>query len=243
MEFGVITQARMTSTRLPGKVLLKADEVTFLEHQIRRLKGYPWSIIVATTINETDDCIEEICKTLNVQCFRGSESNVLERYAQAAKYFGLSHVCRVTSDCPLIDSKLILRGLELYMNEVRQSGNCVYLSNTVERTFPRGFDFEWFSVDMLNLANLHNTKEYEREHVTPFFYKSHREKFRFLQILNKDDKSGYRITLDESDDLKLLKVLIEEYDADKMGMEAIVQLMDLHPELVQINAHVEQKKI
>ncbi|SFC42501.1 spore coat polysaccharide biosynthesis protein SpsF [Nocardioides terrae] len=241
MTVGVITQARMTSTRLPGKVLMKAGGVTMLSHHVTRLQRAGLAVHVATTTNATDDPLVEAAGELGVPVHRGSEDDVLGRYADAAREFGLDVVVRVTSDCPLIDGAVVAEGVRAF----EAAGDpTLYLSNSVERTYPRGFDFEVFSAGALLDADRNAREQAQREHVTPYLYSGAGSDRRPMRAFRRaGDASAYRVTLDTADDFELIRRLIEEHDAAGLGAEQIIDLLDRHPELVAINAHVEQKRL
>ena len=148
---GVITQARTTSTRLPGKVLLEVGGRTLLDHHLDRLATSGLGVYVATTVNATDDGIVELARRRGVGVHRGSEDDVLARYHECAVANDLDVVVRVTSDCPLIDGRVIAEGVAEFL---RQDDPRLYLSNVVARTFPRGFDFEIFGAPLLAEAGL-----------------------------------------------------------------------------------------
>ena len=237
---GIITQARMTSTRLPGKVLLTANGATMLSHHLRRLGETQLPIVVATTSNTADDAIVEASEAFGASVFRGSEHDVLSRFAGAAAQFGFEGVVRVTSDCPLIDPVLINEGVAAFVEEGSES---VYVSNTAERSYPRGFDYEIFSARALFDAAENASEAFEREHVTPYLYRNGSSGLRVRSIRRPVDASDLRLTLDEEADYTLLRRLIEEHGADRMSSDDIVALLRAHPELAGINAHVEQKKL
>lgn len=234
-KVGIISQARMTSTRLPGKVLLPVNGIPLLKYHIDRLRQYNSGVIIATTINASDDLIENFASKESIELHRGSENNVLSRYYEAAVKFGLDVVVRVTSDCPLIDGALVRDAVQRY---IEMNNPSIYLSNSIERTFPRGFDTEIFSFRLLEEAHKNAATDFEKEHVTPYI-KSHSQ---HEHILYKEDASNLRITVDTPEDFRLVQVLIEQYKADRMGHQEIIELLKFHPELVAINAHIEQKK-
>ncbi|RYD06306.1 hypothetical protein N752_05280 [Desulforamulus aquiferis] len=167
MKTVIIVQARMTSTRLPGKVLKTVLGKALLEYQIERLKMVQLAeqIIIATTINSTDQPIIDLCQRLSVPYYRGSEDDVLARYYEAATLYGADAIVRVTSDCPLIDPTVIDEVIDYYI-----SNECDYVSNTMDRTYPRGMDTEVFSYKVLKEAFKNAVELPEREHVTPFIY-------------------------------------------------------------------------
>ncbi|MFI2707748.1 cytidylyltransferase domain-containing protein, partial [Nocardioides sp. CER28] len=235
MTVGVITQARMTSTRLPGKVLMSAGGATMLAHHVTRLQRAGLAVHVATTTNTTDDPIVEAAVALGAPVHRGSEHDVLGRFAGAVGQFGLDTVVRVTSDCPLIDGAVVARGVQAF----EEAGDPdLYVSNALERSYPRGFDFEVFSTAALLDADRHAREPAEREHVTPYLYSGRRP---LLTVRRDGDASRLRVTLDTADDYELIRRLIEEHDAADLDAEQIIAVLESHPELVAINAHVEQK--
>lgn len=230
----------MTSTRLPGKVLLTAGGRTMLDHHLDRLETTGLPVIVATTTNASDDDIVRTARDRGIPVFRGSEADVLSRFAGAATDAGLDAVVRVTSDCPLIDADLINEGVRRYL---ALDDLHAHVSNVIERTFPRGFDFEVFSATALLEADAAAVSPAEREHVTPYLYGDVSGRTSLHAVTRPADASGYRITLDTPDDLTVLRALIEEHGAAERGAEEIIAVLDAHPELVAINAHVEQKKL
>ena len=238
MKTLVITQARMTSTRLPGKVLLQAGGVTMLEHHLDRLSAAGLDTVVATTTNLDDDPVAVLADKLGAGVVRGSEHDVLSRFALAVREFTPDVVVRVTSDCPLVDGEAVRRGVEAW---AAAGDPTLYASNALERTYPRGLDFEIFSASALLEADATATETPHREHVTPWLYADgSRPK---LNLQWERDASAYRITLDTPEDLQLLRTLIEDHDAHRLDTAGLVALLDDHPELVAINAQIEQKKL
>ena len=236
---GIITQARTTSTRLPRKVLLKLDGRTVLDHHLDRLTVASLPVIVATTTNSSDDEVAALVADRDVLCFRGSETDVLSRFHSAAERHGIDVVVRVTSDCPLVDGGVVAEAVQTF---VTANDTGLYLSNTLQRTYPRGFDVEVFSAAALAEANRSAGNTFEREHVTPYLYRG-AGRLRTLAVTRTNDKSDYRITLDTPDDLQLIRALIEDHGAQRMTCDQIVSLLDAHPELVALNAQVEQKQL
>lgn len=231
MKTAIITQARMSSTRLPGKVMLKIKDKTLLEYHITRLQSLHILIIVATSTDEKDDEIVKLCKTLTIPVFRGERDNVLTRYFYCSQKFNLDTIIRVTSDCPLIDGELISRGLRVF-----KKSRCDYLSNTFKRTFPRGFDFEIFTYQALSKACRQATKDYEKEHVTPYIWQNTRKEFTIQAFTQEKNTSNYRITLDTHEDFIVIKELIQKYRAHTKNVDEIIEILDTHPEIVRINA-------
>lgn len=237
---GIITQARTTSTRLPRKVLIEVGGKTVLDHHLDRLFASGLDVLVATTTNASDDPIVEIAQRRGVRPFRGSEDDVLARFSECAQEHDLDVVVRVTADCPLIDGRVLADAVNEF---VAADDPNLYLSNTLERTYPRGFDFEVFSRQALVEAAERATSAADREHVTPYLYSNQNGAMTLRPVKRTSDKSAYRVTLDTVDDLEAIRLLIEDYHADVLDAEQIIALLDQHPEVVAVNADVHQKKV
>lgn len=238
-----IIQARMGSTRLPGKVLKKVNDTTLLEYQIERVKRAALidEIVIATTTNKQDDLIVKFCEKLEISYYRGSEQDVLRRYYEAAQKYEAEIIVRLTSDCPLIDPDLINQVLQFYKEN---EDSVDYVSNTLERTYPRGLDVEVFSVESLNKAHINAKLPRDREHVTAYIY-TNPDKFKLLGIRNDNDYSDYRWTVDTIEDYKLIeKIIIELYTKKKcFSFNDVLQVLEQNPTWKEINAEIEQKKI
>src|SRR5215813_1256921 len=167
LKISAIIQARMGSTRLPGKVLMNIGGRSALARVVRRLSRATLihHVIVATSDLPADDAIVKECARLAVACFRGSESDVLDRYYWAAKANDASAVVRITSDCPLIDPQLVDETIQAF-----ETAQADYASNVIPRTYPRGLDTEGFTTEGLAWAWLEAREPHQREHVTPFFH-------------------------------------------------------------------------
>ncbi len=243
LKVGIIIQARMGATRLPGKPLFKVLEKSLLEYQIERLKkvSHPLVLILATTSNPQDKVLIEVAKSANISYYTGSEADVLDRYVKSARHYNIDVIIRVTADCPLIDPKIIDAILGEFLSRYPQYD---YYSNTLERTFPRGMDVEIFKRRALEEAYDKAFFEAEREHVTPFVY-NHPELFKIGQFTYKENASKHRWTVDTQDDFELIKRLIEQLYPKKrdFDLEDLLHLIEKHPEWSLINAHVEQKKV
>jgi glutamate-1-semialdehyde 2,1-aminomutase len=215
-----VVQARMLSTRLPGKVLKKISDKTLLEILTRRLmKSKKISdLIVATTDHPSDDLIVTECKRLGIKVFRGSQYDVLNRYFLAAEMSVADVVVRITADCPLIDSTLLDNLIDRF-----EDSDCEYASNTNPPSYPDGFDMEIFTFGILSRANLEATDLFDREHVTPWI-KRHAKKT--LNILALEDLSGLRLTIDEQVDFDLLSKLFSYPKVDwEIGWEDIIEFL------------------
>ncbi|HSZ73155.1 MAG TPA: glycosyltransferase family protein [Cytophagaceae bacterium] len=239
-EIAIITQARTGSTRLPGKIFIPVLGKPVLIHHLERLVESKLPVIVATSTELSDDQVAGFCKEYAVNCSRGPLDDVLSRFYSCAKENKLKHIVRVTSDCPLIDGKIIAKAAEEYLALERED---VYYSNCIKRTYPRGFDFEIFSFKLLEEAWEKASAANLREHVTPYINQNLSGHVALMDLTRSSDASKYRITLDTAEDLILIKTLIEKYRADQMNAEQIISLMDTHPELALINQHIEQKKV
>lgn len=239
MRAGIITQARMTSSRLPGKVLLPFAGTTIIGAHLDRLALADAPVVLATTTNAEDDLLAQTAVARGVAVVRGDEQDVLGRFTDAADAAGLDVVVRVTSDCPLVDGRLIANGLAQWR---RQGDSRLYLSNTVDRTFPRGFDFEIFSAASLREARIRASRPEEREHVTPWL-RAEQNGHRVVQVVrDRDGAESIRLTLDTSSDYRMLSRLSELVpELLDQNCEQVISGVRSHPELVEVNAHVEQK--
>jgi spore coat polysaccharide biosynthesis protein SpsF len=243
LKIGVITQVRVTSSRLPAKVLLSVRGRTYLEHHLDRLLRTGLPVIVATTTNYHDDVVVEVAKHVGVPTFRGSEDDVLSRFAGASREHGLDGIVRVTSDCPLIDPEIVAHGVDRWRDEHDLD---LYVSNCLERTYPRGMDYEILSAARLYDAEAKATLRADREHVTPYLHQNRSGEMRLLNLPapgGDAHSAQYRLTLDTPDDWKLLDALIDDYGAAGLSCAEVVAILDSHPELATLNAHIEQKKL
>lgn len=243
MKVAAIIQARMGSTRLPGKILKTVNGKTLLEYQIERVRRAKLidEIIIATTTKESDDSIVQLCQQLSIPYYRGSEDDVLSRYYEAAINNNVQVIVRLTSDCPIIDPEIIDQTIRAYI----ESDNTVdYVSNTLERTFPRGLDTEVFPFNVLKEAFELSNEIIYREHVTSFIY-SNPDKFKLKNVPSSRDYSEHRWTVDTEEDFILIKNILEAlYPVNKeFKLEDIIKLLNENPEWKEINSHIEQKKI
>jgi spore coat polysaccharide biosynthesis protein SpsF len=245
MKTACIIQARMTSTRLPGKVLRTLDYdtgATILDEVIRRVKlarGVD-EIIVATTVNEADDPIIEASKKAGASTFRGSEQDVLARYYLAASERGIGRIVRVTSDCPFIDPGLIDELIVFF-----DRGDHDYASNrTGERIYPDGTDCEICSFAALKSAYDNTTDEPSREHVT-YYIRMHPEKYRIgsVEPPEGEDYRDIRITVDTKQDYALACVLKAMLCPHAISFRDILSLLTERPYLKLINESVLEKKV
>jgi spore coat polysaccharide biosynthesis protein SpsF len=236
-----IIQARTGSTRLPGKVLRELGGKTVLARVIERARAIPGvdEVVVATTTSGRDDAIVAESRRAGAATYRGSEDDVLARYVGAARQAGAEIIIRITSDCPLLDPELIGAMLARFASEPAD-----YLSNTVQRTFPRGLDAEILGMGALERAGHEAEAAHEREHVTPYIWQ-HPDEFRVLQHTGTPDRSSLRWTLDTVEDWDFLNALFGRLA--RFGLQptthGVLEALRLDPGLLRINAHVEQKSL
>jgi len=236
-----IVQARMGSTRLPGKILLKIKDKPILSYVIERLKLCKElnNIVISTTKSNRDDVVENYCIKNKLDFFRGSENDVLSRYYYSALKFKADIIVRVTSDCPLIDFRITDNIILNHMNSKAD-----YTSNTIIRSFPRGFDVEVFNFNILKKAFINADKMYQREHVTPYI-KEKPEIFNLKNIKAKGllNRPDIRITLDTKEDYILINKIISYFDKIDFTAEEIINYLIKHKELLEINKNVKQKEL
>lgn len=235
----IITQARMQSTRLPGKIMLEAGGKPLLAWHIQRLQQTGYPVMVATSTLGAEAPILDFCEANGIPCFRGDEQDVLSRFYHAAKEMNAEAVVRVTSDCPLIDPDVITAGITRYLE---LNNPKAFVSNTLDRTYPRGFDFEIFSFQALEEAHLNAQSEGQREHVTPYIWRDHPDQFPQFQITRPVDASMFRLTVNTPRDFDLIKELISAFDAGTLSGDEIISILQIHPELAAINQDISQKK-
>lgn len=243
LKVAAIIQARMGSTRLPGKILKTVNGKTLLEYQIERVKLAISidQIIIATTIKESEQPLVALCEKLGLDYYRGSEQDVLSRYYEAAKKYDVDVIVRLTSDCPIIDPVVIDTVVNHFLNN---QSSVDYVSNTLERTYPRGLDTEVFSFAALNKASKEAVLPRDKEHVTAYFY-TNPDLFKLQSVKNEHDYGSYRWTVDTEEDFELIQLLLNElYNSDELFLlEDVIKLLENHPEWNEINAHIEQKKL
>jgi spore coat polysaccharide biosynthesis protein SpsF (cytidylyltransferase family) len=241
MNIVAIVQARMGSSRLPGKIIRElGDRPVFLWVYDRlQRSNLIDKVLFATTEQKKDDVFCEILEKNQINFIRGSEQDVLGRYYLAATKSSADIIVRVTCDCPFIDPELIDEGLRMHgYNDIN------YTSNVVPPTFPDGFDFEIFSREILDNAHLNAKSDYEREHVTPWIIEHTVEAQNTIKINDNISHVNKRVTLDNEDDFLLLKILVEKYGVNiDTGLQDIIYILDRYPELIQINQiHDVRKK-
>lgn len=231
-----IVQARVSSKRLPDKVLKPILGHTMLSLEIERINRSIRidKILIATSTDTSDDAIESICSQMKVLCFRGSLDDVLDRFYQATLYYKPDHIVRLTGDCPLIDPQTIDNVIDYYT-----SGNFDYVSNTLKPTFPDGLDVEIFSYAALETARKEASLPSQREHVTPYIYQ-HPDKFNIGSYEHNTDLSHMRWTVDKQEDFVFVNNI---YDLlypfnENFTFRDILDLLKSNPSLLEINSHI-----
>lgn len=232
--FTAIIQARMTSTRLPGKVLKEVLGRPLLSYQIERLRRVKEieQIVLATTTNQEDDPIVALCEKEGVLLYRGSEDDVLDRYYKAATQYNADPILRVTADCPLLDVDVFRLTIETF-----QSGKFDYVQTG--QSFAEGLDCEIVSYSALNRAAQEAKLKSEREHVT-LYIRKHPELFCIKILENTTDDSKYRITIDEPQDFKVVRAIIESLYPTNTFFDIghIKKFLDSHPEIFSLNSSI-----
>lgn len=238
-----VVQARTGSTRLPGKVLLEVKGKPLLVHTLDRLKRCERidHLILATSNLPQDRVLLNLAKKEGVEGFAGSEENVLDRYYRAVVHHRPETVVRCTGDCPLLDSEVT--DLVIRRHDEKQKD---YTSNTLVRSYPRGLDTEVMKFSVLEKAARESTKDYEWEHVTPYLYR-HPELFTIEQVVAEKERTipGLRLCVDTVEDFELIREIFGRlYDQNSFfSVDDILALVRSNPELMEINAHVQQKQI
>lgn len=244
MKIVAILQARFSSTRLPGKVLMPLGGSTVLGQVAARVRTAPGldAVWVATSSGASDDAVAGEAARVGVPCFRGSLEDVLGRYHAAAAMAGADAIVRVTCDCPLFDGDLLGRMLAEFRRAVANNERVDYLSNVLQRTFPRGLDAEIFTRSALDRVHAAAMRNYDREHVTPYFY-SNPELFALRSFTSPTDFSVHRWTLDTADDWRFVQAVYSEFAGRvrQFTTEEVLELVERRPELRLFNAHVAQK--
>jgi spore coat polysaccharide biosynthesis protein SpsF len=228
-----IIQARMRSTRLPNKVLLPLGGKTILENVVERARQAKLidQIVLATSTEPADDIIANLCAQKGIDCFRGSENDVLDRFYQAALFHKAENICRLTADCPLIDPAIIDKAAQEFL-----SGNYDYVSTSHPvATYPDGFDTWIFSFAALARSWQEAKLPSEREHVTSYIW-NHPEKFKISSVKNEVDLSAYRLTIDEPADYELLKLVVA--GVKNLTLANIMKFLETHAQVCQINADI-----
>ena len=237
MKIVCIVQARISSSRLPAKILLPGYNKPLLLHLIERLKKSSFinDVIVATSKNPLDDLIYDLCNLKKIKVYRGSLNDLLNRYYHCAKKHKADHIVRITSDCPLIDPKII----DLMIKKYLSLKNADFLSNTHPPSYPDGFDVEIFSFQALQKAFRSAKKNYEREHVTPFIWDNPKKFniFNYTNLKNNELYKKYRLTLDYKEDFFVIWSIFNKLYKTKKYFELkhIINFLKKRPKILKNN--------
>jgi spore coat polysaccharide biosynthesis protein SpsF len=236
-----IIQARMGSTRLPGKVLKDLAGDTVLARVVNRTRRATLldEVVVATSVRPADDAIVQECERLSVAFFRGDEADVLDRYYRAAHKFAADAVVRITSDCPLSDPVLI----DQHVRHLLDRWNYVDLvTNMAQQSFPLGLAVEALPVDVLARMQRISQAAELKEHVTTLAYVEP-GLFRIDSLQYSKDLSHLRWTVDTKEDLELIRLIFQHFGRDDFSWTDVLPLMEQHPDWLEINRHILQKTI
>jgi len=221
VDIGCIIQARMGSTRLPGKVMKKIDDDnTLLRFQISQLNNCKKidKIIIATTTKSEDDVIYDHSRKLGLEVYRGKSDDVLDRYYNCAKKFKLPIIVRITSDNPLIDPNIINEIISKFM-----MNSVDYVSNVIHRTYPYGTEVEIFTFEALEKAWKESKNKYDREHVTPYIYKNPKI-FKIHNVENNTDLSELKWTVDTKTDYEKVKKIVSLIKKRPIEIQDIIKI-------------------
>lgn len=234
-----VIQARMGSSRLPGKVLedlCGRPVLGWVVDAAQAARGVD-QVVVATSVSESDNAIAKFCADIGVNVVRGSENDVLDRFLRAAEETEADAIVRLTADCPLLDPDVITQLVAFW----RVSGNLDYVSTTLARSLPRGLDVEVASVAALRRCEV-RVEAHHRTHVTSALYEDG-SSFQLASISFSPSYAGYRVTLDTPEDLELLRALVPLLPGGPPSWRRMVDILDGRPDIAAMNAHIEQKTL
>jgi len=236
MTIGCIIQARMGSTRLPGKVLMDVTKgkpvLYYVINQLKHCKSIE-KIIVATTTLQEDDKIAQFCIDNKISYFRGDSKNVLERHYICAEKFSLSKIIRMPSDKPLLDPEVVDEIVEIF-----NSNSFDYVTNFLPSTFPGGTEVEVLSFSSLKKSWEKAMLPSEKEHVTSYIY-NHRDDFRIFNVVNSENLSNFRWAVDRIEDLRLVREIVSKIRKNPILIKDILELFKNEPNLIEINKQVD----
>ena len=240
MNMLAIIQARMGSTRLPGKVLLPLGDKTILEHVVARVgqSARISGLVVATTVGKEDLAIVKLCAGMGVSVYCGAEDDVLDRFYQAARLFKADHIVRVTADCPLLDPEVLDAVIALHREEAGD-----YTTNTLKATFPDGLDVEVMTWNALKTAWEQAGLASEREHVTPYIRK-HPERFTLSNLECPQDLGAKRWTVDTAEDYEFVRIIYQQLAArrGRFGMADVLEFLSRNRHLESMSHHLERNE-
>lgn len=243
MKIVASIEARMDASRLPGKILKDILGKPMLERLVDRVRGSKWihEVVVATTVAPGDEATLAACRKMGVACFRGSSEDVLDRVLKAAQTHDADLIVELTGDCPLLDPHVIDSVIQFYLDHEYD-----YVSNILERTYPRGLDTQIFSVEVLEEVARLTQDPTDHEHVSLYIY-NHAEQFHLGNVPAPEEvrRPELRLTVDTADDLTLIREIYGRlYPVDPVfTLQDVVRLLDRAPDLKEINAHISQKPV
>ena len=238
MKIAAIVQARMGSSRFPGKVLKQILNKPLIELLLTRLSQSSKldEIVVATSEDPQNDKLQSIIESLGYQCIRGSEKDVLNRFYKTAKKIHADVIVRITGDCPLVDPGLVDKCIQCY-----KDSNVDYFSNTNPPTYPDGLDIEVFSFSSIECANKEAVSKFDREHVTPFIINS--DRFLKSSLQHKEDLSNKRWTVDEQEDFDVVANVFKYFSPNiHFDWHQVLELQVKKPELFLENQHIKNNE-
>ncbi|MDY7087454.1 MAG: glycosyltransferase family protein [Actinomycetota bacterium] len=233
-----IIQARMGSSRLPGKVLRKLGGRSVLERVVRAAQqsGVLDTLVVATTIEPADDAVVAECAAIGIPCTRGPVDDVLTRFLGVLDQHESDVVMRFTADCPLLDPHLVALA-----HRVFTAAGVDYMTTSITRTLPRGLDVEVVRTPVLRAVDALAT-EHHRTHVTSYIY-THADDFDVIGLTMQPDLSHLRLTLDTEDDWKLIEAIVGHFGDEPISVRELAGWLTGRPDLIELNAHVLQKAL
>jgi spore coat polysaccharide biosynthesis protein SpsF len=245
MKIVATIEARMNSSRLPGKVLMDIGGINSLKCQIQRLRrsNYIDEIVIATTNNQSDDVLANFANDNDIELYRGSENDVMSRILRAAKSISGDLQVQTTGDCPLIDPKIVDLVIEKFLEG---DGRYDFVSNEIIRSYPIGLDCRVFPVSILARADSLCRDPIHRSHGSTYIYKGN-SNFVCKNVMAPDslNRPDLRWTLDEIADLKFIQAVVKNFTGRLVDFTAkdLINWLDEHPEIMSINANVQQKEI
>lgn len=238
----IIVQARMGSTRLPGKVMMDLAGRPNLWHVLQRCRASQRAddVIVATTTNPEDDILQETCEAWGIKYHRGSADDVLSRYSETVQRYPSDIIVRITADCPLVDPGLIDQIID-------ELGDAQYATNIFDRVFPHGLDIEVMTRPALEETQARATTSFHREHVTPYIREHQDDPFTIRRFAMPEEYQfpQFRLTLDTPLDYQMLRTLYEHFFDEEKGIISVPEVLKWlqeHPEVAAINQGVQQKQ-
>lgn len=236
-------EARMASKRLPGKILKDLVGKPSLERLVERVRRSKLvdEVVVATTVNPSDDAVEAWAKKAGISFYRGSEEDVLLRVLNAATHYRAEIIVELTGDCPLLDPGLIDQAISYYLEH-----DFDYASNSLTRCYPRGFDVQVFSRKVLEEVNQLTQDPADREHVSLYIYE-HPEHFKLGSVLAPDElyAPDLRLCVDTPEDFKVVETIYQNLYPAKPNFDAydVIRFLKSRSDLLALNAHVQQKPV